>query len=158
MTSKPYSKKVFFILIIAHLFISSCASRYKKLGKYGGYKEEKISDRTYKVYFEGNTNTSDKKVYEYFIRRSAELALENNFPYFSVLESEILEKTTTVTSEGSPLTKARVTALSYSGKSGFYPTIQKTIHKHFIEGKIEFFPKKDDSKVIISAKEILNKY
>lgn len=145
--------------IILSLFslvlIGGCATSYKKLGKYGGYSDEKINDRVYKVSFQGNTRTSDEKVHKYFMRRCAEVALEHHFPYFIVIKSDDITKYTTVTSEGSPLTKAKVTAMSYSGNTAFVPTEQKSIPKHLIEGKIALFQEGEQPVNALKVEEVL---
>ncbi|MBC7538731.1 MAG: hypothetical protein H7281_07920 [Bacteriovorax sp.] len=137
------------------LFIGGCATSYQRLGKNGGYSDEKINDRVYKVSFQGNTRTSDDKVHKYFLRRCAEVALEHHFPYFIIIEKDDITKYTTVTAEGSPLTKAKITAVSYSGNTPFVPTEQKSIPKHLIEGKIALFKDGEQPVNAIIVEEVL---
>lgn len=147
---------IFHILLLSSI-ITGCATPYKKLGKNGGYTDEKINDRVYKVSFQGNTHTSDEKVYKYFLRRSAEIALSHHFPYFLVIESEDITKFVTVTTEGTPQTKKKITGISYSGmgKTAFVPTEQKNIKKHLIEGKIALFQEGEQPANALSVEEIL---
>lgn len=153
---KMFTPSLFFLLFLLAL-CSGCATRYKKLEKNAGYSEEKINDRVYKVSFQGNTHTSDEKVHNYFMRRCAEIALEHHYAYFVIIESDELTKYTTITSEGSPLTKARVTAMSYSGNTAFVPTLQKNVAKHLVEGKITFFKEGEQPANALRAEEVLKK-
>jgi hypothetical protein len=145
----------FHYLVFFLLFIGGCATTYQKQGKYGGYSDEKINDRVYKVSFQGNTRTSDDKVHKFFMRRCAEVALEHHFPYFIIIEKEDITKYTTVTAEGSPLTKAKITAMSYSGNTAFVPTEQKSIPKHIIEGKITLFKDGEQPVNALKVEEVL---
>ena len=147
------------LFLLTSFMILGCTTPYKKLGKNGGYSDEKVNDRVYKVSFEGNTHTNDEKVRTMFLRRSAEIAHEHNFSYFSVIDSEELTKNVRVVSEGStPVTKARITALSYSGNTTFLPTVQKNIHNHLIEGTIALFHDGEQPLDAYKVENILNKY
>lgn len=132
----PLKNSIYFITLVINI---ACSTQNNKLSKQGGYYEEKINDRTYKVVFEGNQYISDKEVNRLFLLRCAEIASKNQFPYFNVIEKENKIKTSSVVSEGYPMTKSRITALSQTGKTGFLPTIQKTIHKHIINGVIALY-------------------
>ncbi len=66
----------------------SCATKYKKHGYTGGYTDFKIGSDIYKVNFHGNGYTSQDTVYRYFLRRCAELTLENGYEYFAFVESD----------------------------------------------------------------------
>jgi hypothetical protein len=143
------------LLFIVIISLAGCATGYQKLGKNGGYSDQKINDRVYKVSFQGNTHTSDEKVRKYFMRRCAEIALEHHFPYFIIIESEDITKYTTVMAEGSPLTKAKITAMSYSGNTAFKSTEYKSIPKHLIEGKIALFTEGEQPVNAIKVEDVL---
>ena len=137
------------------LFCNGCATPYVKLGKNGGYSDKKLSDNRYEISFQGNTRTSDKKVRKYFKRRCAEIAQKNNYTYFAIIESSDKIIYTTVVDEGSPQTKARVTAMSYSGGAAYRPTEEKTIPKHLIEGTIVLYNEGNQPINAIKVKDIL---
>lgn len=144
-----------FIILCELLLFSGCASRYKKLEKNSGYTDEKINDRVYKVSFQGNTYTSDEKVYKFFLRRCAEVALEHHFPYFVIIESDEITKSTVVTSEGAPQTKAKITAMSYSGNTAYKPTEQKNIQKHKVFGLIALYKNGEQPLNAYNVEEVL---
>ena len=151
MNSKTINKILHLLLILC----AACATRYDKLGKNGGYTDTKINDHVYKISFQGNTRTSDTKVRQYFMRRCAEIAFLHHFPYFVIIESSDITKYTTVVSEGTPLTKAKVTAISYSERTEFTPTVQKNIPKHLIEGTIALYKEGEQPANSLKVEEVL---
>ena len=153
-----FKANVFKINIIIFLLINSaCSTYYKKKINQDGYYEKRVNDREFKVGFEGNNYTSDEVLTRFFMRRCAEIALKYNYTYFNIIEKNIKTKSSIVNSGGYPMTKARLTALSYSGRSDDYPTIQKTIKNHVIEGVIALFHENEKSNNAFRADEILKK-
>lgn len=136
---------------------SSCATEYKKMGKYGGYEDKKLDVGLYEVTYQGNTKISDEKIHHYFLRRSAEVTKENQFQYFKILDSKETTQFTTVPSEGAPATKARVTVYSYSGGQTFKPSENKTLPKFTIIGKIKLYKEGEQPMNVYNADEVLLK-
>ena len=136
------------------LLCNGCATPYIKLGKNGGYSDKKISNNRYEVSFQGNTRTSDEKVRKYFLRRCADIARQNNYAYFVIIETSDTTIYTTVVEEGSPQTKAKITAMSYSGQNAFKPTEHKIIPKHLIEGIIDLYNEGNRPSNAIKVKDI----
>lgn len=154
MNFKIKKSTIHVCLLILIIMVASCATKYGPLAKNGGYSDEKINDRVYKITFQGNTRTSDEKVYKYFMRRAAEVALDNHFQYFTIINAEDITKYITVTSVGAAVTKARVTTLPYSGVS-YYPTQYKTIPKHMLVGSIQLFKEGEQPLNAYEVEEIL---
>lgn len=156
--SMSFNLKNYLIFIPFFLVLTSaCATKYKpmKSNEGFGYADEKINDLVYKITFQGNSRTSDEKIYHYFMKRSAEVALQHHFQYFTIIESEDLTKYTTVVSPGSPATKARVSILSHSGEPFFTPTEYKTIPKHVLVGTIQLFKEGEQPLNAYSVENIL---
>jgi len=147
-----FNKIYIFVLV---LLCCGCATPYTKLGKNGGYSDKKISPNRYEVSFQGNTRTSDEKVRKYFLRRCAEIAQQNNYTYFVITQTSDKTIYTTVVEEGSPQTKAKITAMSYSGQTAFRPTEHKIIPKHLIEGTIALYNEGNQPSTAIRVNEIL---
>lgn len=63
---------------------ASCASPYGQNTLFGGYRDTKIDDSHYQVRYDGNGNTSEEKVWNYWIHRCAELTKEKGFTHFSL--------------------------------------------------------------------------
>lgn len=78
------------VIIIALLSISSCGvmqTPYAPKGYLGGYSEIALNKNTYKVTFDGNSNTSSEMVQNFTIRRAAELTQKNDYKYFIIVSS-----------------------------------------------------------------------
>jgi hypothetical protein len=144
-------KLVFFSLLL----LSGCATPYQKLGKRGGYSDEKINEHVYRVQFQGNTHSKDELVYKYFLKRSAELTLEKGYNYFIIVNTEDKSKTAVVSQEGTAQTRKPVTTVAYSGDVDFIPTEYKNISKHIIEGKIALFKEGEEPIDAFKAQDVL---
>jgi hypothetical protein len=75
------------VFVIAIVLLSGCATTYKREGFSGGYSETKLGENIFQVSFRGNGYTSGERASDFSLLRSAELALENGFRYFVIVES-----------------------------------------------------------------------
>ena len=75
-------------IVLALLFLTACASSYKPHGFGGGYSSTKLDENVFQVNFQGNTVTSIERAKDFTMLRSAELALQNGFSHFIVLDAE----------------------------------------------------------------------
>lgn len=66
------------------LLLSACATPYGPSGLAGGFKEQKIDEKTYRISFDGNGYTSKDMVWNYWIYRCAELTKAKGFVYFAL--------------------------------------------------------------------------
>ncbi len=80
-----YYKKI--LLLMLMLLTIGCATPYKRSGFAGGYRDYKIKDNMYTVYFGGNGYTNAEKCNQYAMRRAAEVTLENGYTHFVILDS-----------------------------------------------------------------------
>lgn len=147
------NSRIFFGVLM--IFICGCATPYQKLGKRGGYSDEKINEHVYRVTFQGNTRTKDELVYKYFLKRSAELTLEKGFNYFIIIDTEDKSKTATVAQEGTPKNQKKITTIAYSGDIDYMPTEYKHITKHILEGKIALFKEGEEPIDAFNAQDVL---
>lgn len=80
---------LFFILIT---LISSCAltrsTSYQKNALTGGYSETRLGEDMYDVRFQGNGYTKPEKTNDFCLLRCAELAEQNDYPYFVVVDNK----------------------------------------------------------------------
>ena len=76
--------------ICALLFvaISGCATPYQRAGGMGGYSETQLAENVFKVSFDGNGFIGPDRVTDYALLRSAEVALENGFKYFAIVDGK----------------------------------------------------------------------
>lgn len=71
--------------IILLFMLMSCATPYQKKGLRGGYSDKRLSSDTYIVTFTGNGYTPGSTAELYLYKRAAEIARENGYQYFVVL-------------------------------------------------------------------------
>lgn len=71
-------------LVAAAFVLSGCATGYEPMGTRGGYREIRVTDRSYIVEFAGNDLTSKEIVWNFWVYRCAELTRERGFAYFAV--------------------------------------------------------------------------
>jgi len=88
-----------FFLVAAVL--SGCATGYQKQSVTGGYSETQLGENIFQVSFRGNGYTRRERASDFSLLRSAEVALENGFRYFVIVESE---KSTNVSTHTTPTT------------------------------------------------------
>lgn len=79
-------KNLFIISLIA-IFIQSCSTPYKGSGFRGGYSETQLDENVFKVSFRGNGYTGRERVSAFTLLRCAELALENGYKYFVIIDA-----------------------------------------------------------------------
>ena len=96
-------KTIFSVLTVA-LLLASCATGYGQKSFFsGGFEDTQLGPDIFRVSFSGNDSTSMARTKDFALLRSAELALENGYPYFVVVdEQEWVEEVQAVLTDGSP--------------------------------------------------------
>lgn len=110
-------KKLLNILLCVSAFLVGCATQYQKYSFSGGYTDVKIQDNIFKVSFYGNAYISKDNVQNFALLRSAEVALENGYSYFVVLEGESGTNQMLYTT---PMTSRTYGTVNTYGNSGTY--------------------------------------
>lgn len=85
MIKKFFNKGYF--LIFCFVFFTGCATPYQKQTWYayrGGYFDKKLSDNSFAIIFNGNALILDTTAIDYALLRSAEVAKNNGFKYFTI--------------------------------------------------------------------------
>lgn len=90
---KEETMKISFVLIIAALLLTSCATAYQKRGLTGGFSETQLGENIFQISFKGNAYTSHERALDFNFLRSAEITLDNGFRYFVIVDSEKYSKT-----------------------------------------------------------------
>lgn len=101
--------------------LSGCARTYQETGFTGGYRDFQIEDRVYTVSFSGNGYSNEQDVYLLFLTRCAELAIDNGYPFFYLIESSDDTTTEEFTQPGESTTSssgAFTGSYSWHGNSG----------------------------------------
>ncbi|MFH1877131.1 MAG: hypothetical protein ABH865_09600 [Candidatus Omnitrophota bacterium] len=81
-------EKITYLLLVV-LLISGCATPYQKRGTFGGYRDIKLQEDAFKITFEGNGFIGTERAKDYTLLRCAEVALENNYKYFIIVDGNV---------------------------------------------------------------------
>ena len=82
------------IYVAVILILSGCATAYQPKGLSGGFSEIQLSVDTFQVSFNGNGYTDPSRATEFTLLRSSEIALENGYRYFVIIDSKIIDEHT----------------------------------------------------------------
>ncbi|MFV8451338.1 CC0125/CC1285 family lipoprotein [Vibrio campbellii] len=74
-------------LLVPLVLLSGCATTYQSNGFSGGYSETQLDENVFKVAFRGNGYTSKERVADFTLLRSAELAMQNGYKYFVIVDA-----------------------------------------------------------------------
>jgi hypothetical protein len=74
--------------LVAALMVAACASPYGQNTVIGGYSDTRIDDTHYQVRFDGNGNSSQERVWNFWLYRCAELTKQKGFTYFALQRPE----------------------------------------------------------------------
>lgn len=102
--------------------MQGCATGYKSNGFTGGYSETQLDENVFKVSFRGNGYTRRERAEDFTLLRSAELALENGYKYFVIIDSSSHTRNSTYTT---PVT-SHTTANAYGTGNYAYGTATTT--------------------------------
>lgn len=73
--------------------LSACATAYQHDGFGGGFSETQLDENVWRVTFRSNAFTSELRAQDFALLRSAELALENGYTYFTLTDSSPKKET-----------------------------------------------------------------
>lgn len=76
------------IILIFVLLQSACVTKYGPMMLKGGYEDMALGESKYQVSFTGNGYTANSVVKQYLLYRCAEVARQNDYEYFSILEKD----------------------------------------------------------------------
>ena len=97
-------------IILVAVAISSCATPYAPQGYRGGFSEVQLNSNTFRVTFRGNSSTSSERARDFCHLRSAELATQGGFRFYTVAESEEYASTREHTTPLRAVTRTNTTA------------------------------------------------
>lgn len=102
--------KIRIACILGLLAASGCATGYQQAGFTGGFSEVPISATAYKISVSGNAFTRGSRVNEMALLRAAEIADENGYRFFQLLDMNEYTSISTYTSAGTSQTMTTGTA------------------------------------------------
>lgn len=137
-------KNTFLVLILA-IMIGGCATTYQRVGFTGGYSETQLGENVFQVSFRGNGYTSYQRASDFSLLRSAEVALENGYNYFIIVDSEKYSKTGAYTTP----TRSYTTGSAYGYGNYAYGSATTTTYG----GQTYFISKPRAANTIVCFKE-----
>lgn len=106
-----HNKSFFLGCSLALLLLSGCATPYQASGTMGGFTETQVAENAFEVSFGGNGYTKRERATDFCLLRCAELAHENGFTHFVIVDGSEGSNTSYHTSTNSfgatttPITK-----------------------------------------------------
>lgn len=161
--------KIVLVLIVS-ISILGCATSYQKNGFSGGYSETQLGENVFRISFRGNGYTNNERAEDFTLLRSAELALEHGFKYFSIIDSASYTENSIVTTPTTSYTTANAyanghhaygsaTTTTYGGQTYNIskPTTANTIFCYKDKPESGFFYESEFLVESISKKYLLNR-
>ncbi|MFA6244468.1 MAG: hypothetical protein WC655_26230 [Candidatus Hydrogenedentales bacterium] len=119
-------------LVLSSLIVCGfgCSTPYKPNSFMGGFSETRLAEDVFRVNFRGNAYTSEEQTQDFAMLRTAELATENGFKFFAVINEENTADVSAYTTPGTAQTTgstyiygsgARNYSGSYSGQTTYTP-------------------------------------
>jgi|TARA_B100000315_G_C14218198_1_gene425239 hypothetical protein len=85
------------LISLVIILLQGCATPYQAVGFRGGYSETQLDTNVFKVSFRGNGFTSRERTTDFTLLRSAQLALNNGFKYFAIIDENTYVRHSTYT-------------------------------------------------------------
>ena len=138
-----------FLLLLLCLSLVGCATGYQRQGLTGGYSDTKIQDDIFKVSFRGNAYCYQGRAEDFVLLRSAEVALENGYKYFIIIDgkssTDTQAYTTPITSNTQGMVNMYGNQGSYSGTTYYSGGQTYIFHKPSTSNTIKCFKEKPEN-------------
>lgn len=127
-------KPKYILHVLPILLFASCATPYQEAGESvaGGHMFKRESTNVFKVAFSGNGFTSPKRAKDFAMLRAAEITLEHQFMYFTIIGKQDTSSTDYIDTGGSSYTTGTVSShggySTYSGTTTYTPSTTP-VHK-----------------------------
>lgn len=132
------------IILLLPLLVSACATSYSSKGLTGGFSETQLAPNSWRVTFAGNGYTSRERAADFTLLRCAELALDNGFTHFVIVDASQATDHSSYTMPGSSTTQ--VSGYQYGNR--FSATAQTSTRP----GQTLHFAKPSNSNTIVCLK------
>jgi hypothetical protein len=111
------------ITLSIFLLLVGCATKYQPQSFSGGFSETQLDTNVFTVTFKGNGYTGRDKANDFALLRSAELAMENGFKYFAIVDAQQYSKNSTFTTPTTAITNVNAntygTAYNYGNNTTY---------------------------------------
>jgi len=132
------------LLLLAIVFLTGCSTPYQPEGFRGGYTDLNIQDDIFQVYYRGNGYTKTQKIRNFALLRCSEVAIENGYSYFVVLEGEAMIDRSSYTTPIQSNTTGQVYGYGYSSQTIYSGGQTINISKPSVSMTIRCFKTKPD--------------
>ena len=102
------------LLIVVMCIFIACATAYKRDGFTGGYSELQLDENVFSVSFKGNGFTNSERAEDFALLRCAELAIENGYNFFIIIDSKSYVSRSTYTTPTTSKTKGTASWSGYN--------------------------------------------
>lgn len=147
-------KKLVITLFILSTLTSCTTGYHRKEGGGSGYSEMSLGNDMYKVTFQGSSVIDSDTVYNFFLRRCAEITAEKGFDFFAFVDQSDSSKTR--------IENPTIDTYPYNYRSNRryyqYPAPSYTITEYSRHGVIKLFKKGQQPPTAIEAKEVLKNF
>ena len=133
------------IILFLIALSQGCATTYQSSGFTGGYSQTQLDENVFRVVFKGNGYTGRERVADFTLLRSAELALENGYKYFVIIDSNSHTRNSTYTT---PI-RSYTTVSAYGSGNSVYGNASTTTYG----GQTYNISKPSSSNTIVCFKE-----
>ncbi len=141
-------------IILLSLLLCGCVTPYQRNNYSGGFSEMKLNSDLFEVSFRGNGYTGQSTVKRYFLRRCAEVTLENGFDYFVFVDQDAYSN-----NYGGSATERGTISKDFVGNYRYNGTTEQSyVTKHGRTGTIKTFVKGKQPETAYEAQEILNNF
>jgi len=103
---------------MALLLVFGCSTPYKSNGLMGGFSETQLDENVFRVSFRGNGFTNPERAADLSLLRAAELARNNGYSYFIIVDSQSYSKYSAVTTPTTTTTTAQINTVGTGNISG----------------------------------------
>lgn len=102
------------------LLLVSCATTYQPKSFTGGFSTTQLDVNVFQVSFRGNGYTRQERANDFALLRSAEVALENGYEYFAIVDGQRYAETKSFTTPSTSTTQSN--ANTYGTVTGYGST------------------------------------
>ncbi len=142
-------------LIVAVL--GGCATAYQPQGITGGFSSTQLDSNVFQVTFTGNGYTARGRANDFALLRSAELALENGYKYFIIVDAQQYSDNSTYTTPTTATTNINTntsgSAYTYGSNTSYYGNTTGTATTTVTGGQTYIVSKPRASNMIVCFTE-----
>ena len=139
------------------LTLMSCATIYQAKSFTGGFSSTQLDANVFQVSFRGNGYTHQERANDFALLRSAEVALENGFQYFAIVDGQRYAETKAFTTPSTSTTQLNAntygTVNSFGNTASYSGTTYGTATTTTYGGQTYLISRPTASNTIVGFKE-----